>query len=128
MLAEIGSPCAMNGDLDLARIAAPMIGQSDLPFRQLVFSHGATTVFTQMLNSNELLENPDYLQTWLRDLSLADDRLRGSTVVQLCGNDPDTLVKAARCVSSYCSGIGMRRHSLFLSLIPCRALIRLKRT
>ena len=33
----------------LARVAAPMVGQSDPPFRTLCLQHGATCVFTEML-------------------------------------------------------------------------------
>lgn len=95
------------GGLDVSRVAAPMVGQSDLPFRRLVLSHGATTAFTQMLSAETLLNDRSYCETWLQDLMPADEDLRSKTVVQLSGNDPDHIVGAARIVSRYCGGIDL---------------------
>ena len=91
----------------LQHIAAPMVNQSDLPFRQLVLSHGATVAFTQMLLPQRLLNDREYLEYWLRDLTSGGEESMSKTVVQLCGNDTEELVQAGRKVAGYCSGIGM---------------------
>jgi tRNA-dihydrouridine synthase 1 len=87
----------------LEYIAAPMVNQSDLPFRILVRRYGATLVYTQMLVPQRLLEDRDYLQFHRRQLGDAHDL---PVVVQLCGNDPEVLVQGARTVVDRCNGIG----------------------
>lgn len=90
----------------LACIAAPMVNQSDLPFRSMVRNHGATLAYTQMLQPNRLLNDQQYLEYHLRDLNLDKD-LGRPVVVQLCGNDVDTIVRAGRKLQGSCDGIGM---------------------
>lgn len=87
-------------------IAAPMVGQSDLPFRVLTRRHGATLTYTQMLIPSRLLDEQEYLEHQLKDLSVTASGLEEPVVVQLCGNDPDTIVKAGRKLQNYCQGIG----------------------
>ncbi|KZT01069.1 FMN-linked oxidoreductase [Laetiporus sulphureus 93-53] len=77
----------------LANVAAPMVNQSDLPLRKLVRRYDATLVYTQMLLPERLLGDQEYLDFHLRGLGGPGDR---PVVVQLCGNDPETVVKAAR--------------------------------
>ncbi|KAJ8516764.1 hypothetical protein ONZ45_g5978 [Pleurotus djamor] len=92
----------------LAFIAAPMVNQSDLPFRHLVMKYGATLVYTQMLIPDQLLNDRDYLEFHLRDLTLGRGHASdvSPVVVQLCGNDPEIVVKAGKTIQSYCDGIG----------------------
>ena len=92
----------------LANIAAPMVGQSDLPFRKLVRRYNTTSAFTQMLLPERLLNDQEYLEFHLRGLGDTDDR---PIVVQLCGNDPELVVKAARKVQSQCDAIGITIYS-----------------
>jgi len=97
----------------LSLIAAPMINQSDLPFRLLTRRHGATLTYTQMLEPHKLLHDRDYLDFHLRDLQLCRDgyddlgMLGRPVVVQLCGNDPDIVIKAGRQVQELCDAIGV---------------------
>jgi hypothetical protein len=91
--------------LDLRYISAPMVNQSDLPFRLLVHQYGASLTYTQMLNPTLLLDNKDYLDFHLRDLRMSK-ALGLPVVVQLCGNDTETIVKGARSVAGWCDGIG----------------------
>ncbi|KAI0312849.1 FMN-linked oxidoreductase [Amylostereum chailletii] len=94
-------------NLDLRHIAAPMINQSDLPFRALAHAHGATLSFTQMLHPAQLLADRDYLAFHRRNLELGKAAdLDGRVVVQLCGNDPEAVVRGARTVVDVCDGIG----------------------
>ncbi|KAI8968816.1 FMN-linked oxidoreductase [Trametes punicea] len=72
-----------------------MVNQSDLPFRLLVRRYNASLVYTQMLLPDRLLNDQDYLEFYTRGLR---DALDAPVVVQLCGNDPETVVRAARRV------------------------------
>lgn len=98
---------------NLKYIAAPMVNQSDLPFRLLVERYGATSTYTQMLNPSQLLNDQEYLEFHLRDLKTFEAARQKPVVVQLCGNEPGTLVQAARKVQNYCDAIGM-----FHDIIP----------
>ncbi|KAF7344411.1 FMN-linked oxidoreductase [Mycena sanguinolenta] len=91
----------------LSRIAAPMVGQSDLPFRTLVQRYGATLAYTQMLRPDLILNNQEYLEFHLRDLTMNPSSSERPVVVQLCGNDPDTVVQAGRKLQTYCQGIDL---------------------
>ncbi|KAG6335707.1 hypothetical protein ID866_3387 [Astraeus odoratus] len=117
--------------LDLTYVSAPMVNQSDAPFRILTRRYGATLAYTQMLDPHKLLDDREYLEFHLRDIKaeeghgeglnvveeLGDDgpcltrRRREAyarpVIVQLCGNDPQVIVKAARQVQPYCDGIGV---------------------
>ncbi len=96
-----------SASIDLRRIAAPMVNQSDLPFRILVGRYGATAAYTQMLVSDKLLNDRDYLEYHLRDLSAGNqDEFSRPVVAQLCGNDSETIVKAGRKIQNYCDAIG----------------------
>ncbi|KAL1940389.1 hypothetical protein VTO73DRAFT_8961 [Trametes versicolor] len=81
--------------LDLSTIAAPMVNQSDLPFRILVRRYNTSLVYTQMLVPERLLNDQEYLESHQRGLRDGPDT---PVVVQLCGNDPGTVLKAARTV------------------------------
>ncbi|KAG9313466.1 FMN-linked oxidoreductase [Chiua virens] len=95
---------------DLTFISAPMVNQSDAPFRLLTRRYGATLTYTQMLDSHRLLDDDDYLAHHLRDLQSTHpnwDAYTRPVVVQLCGNDPEMVVNAARRVQGYCDGIDL---------------------
>ncbi|EJD53298.1 FMN-linked oxidoreductase [Auricularia subglabra TFB-10046 SS5] len=87
-------------------VAAPMVKQSDLPFRILARRHGATLAYTQMFMANRLVNDVPYRERHMADL------MRGWTtplgrpvVVQLGGNDPETMCAAARIVEPYCDAV-----------------------
>ncbi|OCH85831.1 FMN-linked oxidoreductase [Obba rivulosa] len=88
----------------LSTIAAPMVNQSDLPFRRLVRRYGTSLAYTQMLLPERLLSDQDYLEFHLRDLGSESDR---PVVVQLCGNDPQLVVEAGKKVQGACDAIGV---------------------
>ncbi|KAI9465322.1 FMN-linked oxidoreductase [Lactarius psammicola] len=93
-------------NLDLRYIAAPMVNQSDTPFRALVHRHGATLTYTEMLRPACLLSDPDYLAFHRRALELGRPSA-GPVVVQVCGNDQDEIVRGARTVMDLCDGIDL---------------------
>ncbi|KAI0333200.1 FMN-linked oxidoreductase [Cubamyces sp. BRFM 1775] len=88
---------------DLSTIAAPMVNQSDLPFRLLVRRYNTSLVYTQMLHPDRLLEDREYLEFHRRGLR---EGLDAPVVVQLCGNDPEVVVKAARQIVDRADAIG----------------------
>ncbi|KAK0452270.1 FMN-linked oxidoreductase [Armillaria borealis] len=90
--------------LDLSYISAPMVNQSDLPFRTLSHKYGATLTYTQMLQPEKLINDKDYLEFHLRDLSRRPKDHQ--VVVQLCGNNPDVTVAGARKIQDHCDGVG----------------------
>lgn len=89
--------------LDLSTIAAPMVNQSDLPFRILVRRYNTSLAYTQMLVPERLLEDQEYLESHTRGLRDGPD---SPVVVQLCGNDPEIVLKAARTVVDRADAIG----------------------
>jgi len=92
---------------DLSFVAAPMVNQSDLPFRVLTRKYGATLAYTQMLIPEKLINEVEYLESHRRDLTTKIDGLETPVVVQLCGNDPQTVVEAGRKLQDCCDGIGV---------------------
>jgi tRNA-dihydrouridine synthase 1 len=101
----------MTIDFDLNYIAAPMVNQSDTPFRALVHNHGATLTYTEMLRPARLLSDADYLAFHRRALELGRSSSTGPVVVQVCGNDQEVVVRGAKTVVDLCDGIGMWTHS-----------------
>ncbi|KAF5356975.1 hypothetical protein D9756_006638 [Leucocoprinus leucothites] len=94
--------------INLRYIAAPMVGQSDLPFRVLCHRHGATLAYTQMLMPDKLLNEQEYLEQHLKDLTAATaSGLEHPVVVQLCGNDPDSIAQAGRRLQNHCQAIDL---------------------
>ena len=109
--------------LDLSRIAAPMVNQSDLPFRLLVRRYNASLVYTQMLLPERLLEDQEYLEFHTRGLRDGGDT---PVVVQLCGNDPDLVVRAARKVVYNADAIGAHSGPCMRGMLRthCRCALR----
>uniref|UniRef100_UPI001CB94AC4 tRNA-dihydrouridine(16/17) synthase [NAD(P)(+)]-like n=1 Tax=Erigeron canadensis TaxID=72917 RepID=UPI001CB94AC4 len=78
-------------------IVAPMVDNSELPFRLLCRKYGAQAAYTPMLHSRIFTENEKYRNTEFTTCD--EDR---PLFVQFCANDPDTLLEAARRVEPYC--------------------------
>jgi len=115
----------MTANLDLNYIAAPMVNQSDTPFRALVHNHGATLTYTEMLRPARLLSDPDYLAFHRRSLELGRPST-GPVIVQVCGNDQDVILRGAKTVVDLCDGIGMCKTHIntYITLsdaFPCEA-------
>jgi Dihydrouridine synthase (Dus) len=108
-LANVTPIChtTMTVNFDLNYIAAPMVNQSDTPFRALVHNHGATLTYTEMLRPARLLSDPDYLAFHRRALELGRSSSTGPVIVQVCGNDQEAIVRGAKTVVDLCDGIGM---------------------
>ena len=102
----------MTISFDLSYIAAPMVNQSDTPFRALVYNHGATLTYTEMLRPARLLSDSDYLAFHRRALQLGRSSSTGPVIVQVCGNDQEVIVRGAKTVVDLCDGVGMWGSSL----------------
>jgi len=80
---------------------APMVAQSDLPFRLLTRRYGATVCYTPMLYAARFVEDEAYQRDAI-DFDPASNGTAPGTdrplIVQFAANDPATLVEAARIV------------------------------
>lgn len=87
---------------DVSRIVAPMVGQSDAPFRSLCLKYGATCAYTEMMDSQRIVHEESYFEYSLPE---ADHRLQEfgyqthPLVVQICGNDPFILAEAVEMIA-----------------------------
>ena len=81
---------------------APMVDQSELPFRMLCRRHGATAAYTPMLHARLFMEGIPYrnehFNTTLEDRPL---------LAQFCANDPEVLLQAARIVEPHVDGVDL---------------------
>ncbi|GAV87857.1 Dus domain-containing protein [Cephalotus follicularis] len=78
-------------------IVAPMVDNSELPFRMLCRKYGAEGAYTPMLHSRIFTENEKYRNEEFT--TCKEDR---PLFVQFCTNDPNTLLEAAQRVEPYC--------------------------
>ncbi|KAG6605182.1 tRNA-dihydrouridine(16/17) synthase [NAD(P)(+)]-like protein, partial [Cucurbita argyrosperma subsp. sororia] len=83
-------------------IVAPMVDNSELPFRLLCRKYGAEAAYTPMLHSRIFTENDKY-----RNVEFTTCQEDRPLFVQFCANDPDVLLEAARRVEPYCDYVDL---------------------
>ena len=86
------------------RILAPMVAQSELPWRLLARRRGCQLCYTPMWSSLLTATDPNYAKMVLDDLGCKEDR---PLIVQFCANRPDLMVQAAKKVEEYCDGVDL---------------------
>lgn len=82
------------------KFLAPMVGNSEKAYRILARNHGADVCYTEMVNSkafNRNKCNPTDNQWY----TIGDRPL----VIQICGDDPEEMVKTCLSVQDYCDAI-----------------------
>ncbi|RLM95394.1 hypothetical protein BBO99_00007711 [Phytophthora kernoviae] len=84
------------------RIVAPMVDQSELAFRMLCRSLGADCCYTPMLHSRLFAESAEY-RGKMFEKHIQDRPL----IVQFCGNDPKTVLAAAKLVEDHCDAVDL---------------------
>ncbi|CAM9596880.1 unnamed protein product [Choristocarpus tenellus] len=88
---SIGSP---------SRVVAPMVDQSELPFRLLCRRYGGMLCYTPMYNSRCFATSSTY-----RESNFDPHPEDRPLIVQFCGNDPETLLAAAKFVEGSCDAV-----------------------
>jgi len=81
---------------------APMVDQSELPFRMLCRRHGATAAYTPMLHARLFLETPAYRQEHFTTCAG-----EGPLLAQFCANDPEILLASAKIVAPHVDGVDL---------------------
>ena len=81
-------------------VVAPMVDMSELAWRELSRFYGAQLCYTPMFHSSHFVKSATYrsenFQTTPEDRPL---------LVQFCGNDAQTVLKAAKFVEGQCDGV-----------------------
>ncbi|CAD8110320.1 unnamed protein product [Paramecium sonneborni] len=81
-------------------ICAPMVDQSELAFRMLTRKYGTTLAYTPMLNSKIMVESKTFKDEFFT--TCPEDR---PLFAQLCGHNPQILIKAALMIQDECDAI-----------------------
>lgn len=79
---------------------APMVEQSELPYRMLCRKYGAQVCYTPMFHSRLFVQNKTYRKNMFTPCK--EDR---PLVVQFCANDPQILLQAAKYVEDHCDAV-----------------------
>ena len=90
----------------VARVAAPMVGTSDLAFRLLCRRHGATLCYTEMFFADQFVASAEYRDAVFFS-QLHAGALDRPLAVQFAANDASDLVTAARIVEPYCAVVDL---------------------
>ena len=95
-----------------ALVVAPMVDQSDLPFRKLCARHSANLVYSPMIHARMFLDDESYRLKFMPASSSrgtypgggADD---APLFLQFCGNDKDILLRATTAVQEHCDAVDL---------------------
>lgn len=87
---------------DKALVVAPMVDQSDLPFRLLARKYGANFCFTPMIHARLFVTMKTYRKKFMVLQVMEADR---PLIAQLCGSDPEYVLKAAQMLEPFVDGV-----------------------
>ncbi|KAJ7594477.1 Dus-domain-containing protein [Mycena floridula] len=90
-------------------IVAPMVDQSELPWRILSRRYGAQLVYTPMINA-KMYADPKHSSYRSEAFDLATDEegnaaLDRPLIIQFCGNDPEKLLASAKALEKHCDAV-----------------------
>ena len=83
-------------------VVAPMVDQSELAFRMMCRKYGSTLCYTPMIHARLFNEDKHYENEFFT--TCEDDR---PLFVQFCGNDPATILAAAKRVEDRCDAVDL---------------------
>lgn len=91
-----------------ALVVAPMVDQSDLPFRVLCRKYGANLCYTPMIHARMFVNNEQgYRNKFWKKVEEHSDHQDRPLIVQFAGGDPSILAKAAKIVQGRCDAIDL---------------------
>lgn len=88
------------------KILAPMVDHSELAWRILSRKYGATLTYTPMLHARLFATSEKYRKDMWGPLD-GDSKVDRPLVVQICGNDPEYVLKTALLIQDKCDAIDL---------------------
>ncbi|KAJ7718966.1 Dus-domain-containing protein [Mycena maculata] len=89
-------------------IVAPMVDQSELPFRRLCRRYGGQLVYTPMIHAKLFADNTKKYRNQFFNIPCGeegDPSTDRPLIVQFCANDPEYLLTSAKVVEKHCDGV-----------------------
>ncbi|KZW00556.1 dihydrouridine synthase [Exidia glandulosa HHB12029] len=91
-------------------VVAPMVDQSELPWRILARRYGAQLAYTPMINAK--MYTTDHMKRYREECFNLEHGEEGGPedrplIVQFCANDPDQLLASARAIAPHCDAVDL---------------------
>ena len=90
---------------DKVLAVGPMVEQSDLPFRLLCRRHGANLCYTPMIHARYFVQKKSYRDRMFHFGNAAAAGRDRPLIAQLCGNNGEVLVAAARLLAQHVDAV-----------------------
>ena len=89
---------------DRAHVLAPMVDQSDLPFRLQCRRYQTNLCFTPMIHARLFTVQKTYRAKFTLENTPPEDR---PLIAQICGSHPEYVLNTIRAIEPYCDGIDL---------------------